>query len=153
MPQGRIPNQTRRLQKGETGYSATAKRRVDASIPHGRVTRSTPTYSDRQVATAKTGQKREARTKALASGQARYSSAHARAAALYNRKAGEVRRDVRHVDSDVQFNPKDLRIIVKRKEVGWRRLSDEDRMALSDMFGRYGRDVMLAALGSDPDGE
>lgn len=51
IPKARIPTQTRRIQKGEYGYSPTAKRRVDLRVK--RVTKATKTYSDRQVATAK----------------------------------------------------------------------------------------------------
>jgi len=151
MAQSRIPSHTRRLVKGEPGYSATSKRRVDASIPRGRVTRSTPTFSDRQAAQAKTGTTRERYTKALLSGQARYSSQRARETAKYNREAAAVRGAVKRVDDDVIFNPKDLRLIVKRNEVGWHRLSDQEQLDINEMFGRYGRPAMMAALGSDPD--
>lgn len=53
IPKTRIPTQTRRLQPGEHGYSATAKRRVAKRIGVGKVTAATRTFSDRQVATAK----------------------------------------------------------------------------------------------------
>lgn len=51
IPKTRAPSKTRRLRKGEYGYSPTAKRRVDLRVKH--VTAATKTYSDRQAATAR----------------------------------------------------------------------------------------------------
>jgi hypothetical protein len=50
-----------RLEAKRLGVSYTAKRRVDASLK--RVTKNTKLYTDRQVAEARLGVKREARTK------------------------------------------------------------------------------------------
>jgi hypothetical protein len=50
-----------RLEAKRLGVSYTAKRRVDASLK--RITKSTKLYTDRQVAEARLGVKREARTK------------------------------------------------------------------------------------------
>jgi hypothetical protein len=148
------PKDYRRLTPAELkrlGYSEGSKRRVLATIK--RVSKSTPTLTDRQYAqlgiTRRVGKPttKEQYTKLANTGKIKYATKQARSA--------KEARLTRAIIPDIA--PRHLKVIVKYHENGgpkgggYASLTDKEKETFRSIFRQYSRDAALQALGSSPD--
>jgi hypothetical protein len=141
------PTDYRRLSPTELkrlGYSAGSKRRILAIIK--KVTKATPTLTDRQYAQLRIAKRvgkettKEQYSKLVSQGKVKYETRQARS-------ASEGRFIRRHVSEIV---PNHLRLINKWREDGHSGLTDKEKVTFGKLFKLYPRDAMRQALGSAP---
>ena len=126
------------------GLSAGSKRRVLMTVK--KVTKATPTLTDRQYAQLRIKQRvgkettKEQYSKLVSQGKIKYETRQARGAAEG--------RFVRRYISEIA--PKHLRLINKWHEDGYNGLTDKEKVTFGKLFKLYPRDAMRQALGSAP---
>jgi hypothetical protein len=137
----------RRLSAAELkrlGYGEGSKRRVLSTVK--RVTKTTPTLTDRRYAELKLSSRlgkttsKESYSKLVNTGKVKPATKQARSA-----KEG---RFVRRYISEIA--PNHLRLINKWREEGFEGLTDKEKVAFGKLFKLYPRDAMRQALGSAP---
>jgi hypothetical protein len=137
----------RRLTAAElkrAGYGEGSKRRVPATVK--KVTKATPTLTDRQYAESKLSSRLGKKTSKetchnlVQQGQLKYATRQARS-------AGEA-RFVRRYLPDVA--PKHLSVALKWYEDGYNSLSPKEQETFRSTFSQYSRDAVRQALGSAP---
>jgi hypothetical protein len=141
------PTDYRRLTPTELkrlGYGEGSKRRVLATVK--RVTKATPTLTDRKFAELKISNRLGKKTSKeeyrwlVNIGKIKPATKQARSA-----KDG---RFVRRYISEIA--PKHLRLINKWHEEGYEGLTDKEKVAFGKLFKQYSRDAVRQALGSAP---
>jgi hypothetical protein len=141
------PTDYRRLTPTELkrlGYGEGSKRRVLATVK--RVTKATPTLTDRKFAELKISNRLGKNTSKeeyrwlVNIGKIKPATKQARSA-----KDG---RFVRRYISEIA--PKHLRLINKWHEEGYEGLTDKEKVAFGKLFKQYSRDAVRQALGSAP---
>jgi hypothetical protein len=128
----------------QAGYGAGSKRRVLATAK--KVTKATPTLTDRQYTELKLQARLSKKTtketyrNLVQQGELKYATRQARS-------AGEA-RFVRRYLPDVA--PKHLSVMLKWYEDGYKNLSTKERETFRSVFSQYSRDAVRQALGSAP---
>jgi hypothetical protein len=139
------PTDYRRLSPAELkrlGLGAGSKRRALATIK--RVTKATPTLTDRQYAQLRIGKRvgkettKEAYSNLVKQGRIKYETRQARS-------AGEGRFVSVYIP---KIAPKHLRLINKWYEDGYNGLTDKEKKTFGKLFKMYSRGSLLQALGS-----
>jgi hypothetical protein len=137
----------RKLQPAELkrlGYGEGSKRRVLSTVK--RVTKATPTLTDRQYAELRIAKRlgketsKEQYGDLVKLGKIKYATRQARS-------AGEGRFVRQHVS---EIAPNHLRLINKWHEYGYNGLTDIEKVTFGKLFKMYPRDAMRQALGSAP---
>jgi hypothetical protein len=100
-------------------------------------------YQKKNRAEGRPGTK-EARTKALKAGKARYRTKTAKTTEAYKRRAAGIRNAIPEITS------KDAKLIDKKLRQGWDNLTPAERLQFRQLFDKYPREEVLAALGSPP---
>jgi hypothetical protein len=141
------PSDYRRLTPTELkrlGLGAGSKRRVLMAVK--RVTKATPTLTDRQYAQLRIKKRlgkevsKEGYSNLVKQGKIKYETRQAR-------NAGEGRFVRGYLP---QIAPKHLRLINKWREDGYNGLTDKEKETFGKLFKVYSRDAVRQALGSAP---
>lgn len=137
----------RRLSPSElkaAGKGAGSKTRVLATVK--RVTKATPTISDRQYAQLRLQERlgknttKEQFNRAVKAGEAQYAT-----------QGAQTSKDTKFIKQFLpDVAPHDLSIMHKYYRGGYSSLSDRDKEVFRNLFQRYSRDDVRQALGSAP---